>query len=254
MDIYVLVKQVPDTETRIKTQGAGIDESGIKWIISPFDEHALEEALRLKEKLVSANVVALSLGPERSVEALRNSYALGVDQAVHIKDDSCNVLDVSYSAAVLGSYLKQKGAQIVLTGHIAIDSQSSMVPSMVAEYLGCANINNAVEVQLNGENVRVRREIEGGLATMESAMPVVVTAAKSLNDPRYPSLKGIMAAKKKGVETVEVSSLDSRVAKIELLDVQLPPPRPSARIIEGSTPQEKAAQVVKALREEVKVI
>ncbi len=253
MNIYVLVKQVPDTETRIKVQESGIDESGIKWIISPFDEQALEEGLRLKEKS-GGSVTALSLGPQRTVEALRNAYALGVDHAVHIKDEAYNVFDVSCTAAIISSYLKQKEAQIILTGHIAIDSQSSMVPAMVAEYLECANINNAVKLELEGDKIRVRREIEGGLATMESALPVVITATKSLNDPRYPSLKGIMASKKKEVETVEAAPLMSALPKIELVTVDPPPPRPSARIIEGASAEEKAAQLVKALREEAKVI
>lgn len=252
MNIFVLVKQVPDTETRIKPSGNSIDESGIKWIVSPFDEHALEEALRQKEK-AGATVTAVSLGPARSVEALRTAYALGVDKAVHIVDESYDILDVSYAASVLAAYLKGADANIVLTGHIAIDSQSSMVPSMIAQLMGCANINNAVELEINGDKVKVRREIEGGLATMESPAPVVISAAKNLNDPRYPSLKGIMASKKKQIESVEVGSLGVEGGRIEVVGIEPPPPRPPGRVLEGET-QGKVAELVKALREEVKVI
>lgn len=253
MNIFVLVKQVPDTETRIKTSGAGIDENGIKWIVSPFDEHALEEALKLKEK-TGATVTAVSMGPARCVEALRTAYALGVDSAIHLKDDSYNVFDVAYAAAVLAKFCKDSGADLVLTGHTAIDSQSSMVPGMIAENMGVANINNAIELTVDGDKVKVRREIEGGLATMESATPVVITAAKNLNEPRYPSLKGIMASKKKKVEEKAVADLGVDGAKVEMVGMEPPPPRPAGRVLEGDSPEAKAAELVKSLREEAKVI
>jgi electron transfer flavoprotein beta subunit len=251
MKIYVLVKQVPDTETNIKVSGNAINEAGIKWIVSPFDEHALEEALRLKEK-TAGTVTAVSLGPDRVVEALRTAYALGVDQAVHLKDDSYNVLDVSYAAAVLANFLKAEGADMIISGHTAIDSQSSMVPAMIAEHLGCANINNCVELTVDGQNVEAKREIEGGSARMKTTLPVVVTAAKDLNDPRYPSLKGLMAAKKKQIETREAGTAD--VNKIEVLSLEMPPARPAGRIIGGDSPEAKAAELVGALKNEAKVI
>ncbi|MBX7056612.1 MAG: electron transfer flavoprotein subunit beta/FixA family protein [Leptospirales bacterium] len=253
MNIFVLVKQVPDTETRIKTKETGIDETGIKWIVSPFDEHALEEALRQKEKN-GATVTALSLGPERCVEALRTAYALGVDKAVLLKDDSYNVFDVAYAAAAIAKYLQSAGADVILAGHIAIDSQSSMTPAMIAEHLGCANINNAIELSIEGGSVKVKREVEGGSGVMSSATPVVITASKGLNDPRYPSLKGIMASKKKQIESVDVASLGVSAPKVALASMEPPPPRPPGRIIEGDSPETKARELVKALREEAKVI
>ncbi len=253
MNIFVLVKQVPDTETRIKTQGTGIDENGIKWIVSPFDEHALEEALRQKEK-AGATVTAVSLGPARCVEALRTAYALGVDNAIHLKEDEYNVFDVNHTAATLAAFLKDAGADVILSGHIAIDSQSSMVPAMIAERLGVANINNAIELSIDGGKVKVKREIEGGTAEMESATPVVITAAKNLNDPRYPSLKGIMASKKKKIEEKSAADLGVDAPKIEMLNMEPPPPRPPGRIVEGDSPEAKAAEVVKALRDEAKVV
>ncbi len=253
MKICVLVKQVPDTETRIKISGTGIDESGIKWIVSPFDEHALEEALRLKEK-TGGEVTAVSLGPDRVIEALRTAYALGVDNAIHLKDDTYNVLDVSYAASVLAAFLKAGGFDIILSGHIAIDSQSSMVPAMIAELLGCANVNNAIEVSVEAGKVTVKREIEGGTAKMSGPTPVVITAAKDLNDPRYPSLKGIMASKKKKIDTQPADTSAAQAPRVQVVSLEMPPPRPPGRIIEGDSPEAKAAELTKSLREEIKVI
>ena len=251
--IIVLIKQVPDTETRIKIKGPSIDDTGVKWITSPFDEHALEEALRQREK-AGAEILAVSLGPERCKEALRNAYALGVDKAIHIKDENYNVLDVSYTAEVIAKYLEGIEAGVILCGHIAIDSQSSMVPAMIAERLGIANVNNAVELKIEGDKVKIRREIEGGRAIVETSLPVLVTAAKDLNDIRYPSLKGIMAAKKKQIESIDIASLGVEKGKLELLSIDPPPARPPGRVIDASSPEAKAKELVKALREEVKVI
>lgn len=255
MKIYVLVKQVPDTETNLKIDGTKIVEAGVKWIVSPFDEHALEESLRLKDK-TGGTITAVSLGPTRAAEALRTAYALGVDNAIHIKDDSYNVLDVGYAAGVLAKFLKSEGAEVILAGHIAIDSQSSAVPAMIAEALGCANINNAIELSVDGDKVIAKREIEGGTAVMETAKPVVVSAAKNLNDPRYPSLKGIMASKKKKIEERAVADVlgGDTLPKIEIVSIEPPAPRPPGRILDGADPKAKAAELVKVLREEAKVI
>lgn len=255
MKIFVLVKQVPDTETNIKVDGSGISEGGIKWIVSPFDEHALEESLRLKEK-TSGTITAVSFGPQRCQEALRTAYALGVDAAVHIQDDAYNVLDVAYAAKVLAKYLQEQGADIILSGHVAIDSQSSMVPAMIAQHLGCANISNAIELNVDGDKISCKREIEGGTASMETTKPAVITAAKNLNEPRYPSLKGIMASKKKKIETVEVASVlgGDNAPRIEVASMEPPPPRPPGRVLEGDSPEAKAAELVKSMREEAKVI
>ncbi len=253
MKIVVLIKQVPDTETAIKVSGTGIVETGIKWIVSPFDENALEEALRLKEK-TGGTVTAVSLGPDRVVEALRTAYALGVDNAVHIKDDSYHVLDVAYAASALAKYLSADKPDLILTGHTAIDSQSSVVPAMIAEHLGCPHIANTVELKVDGGKVSAKREIDGGTARMEVSGLAVVTAAKSLNDPRYPSLKGIMASKKKQIDVKPVDSLGVTAPKIAVASMEPPPPRPPGRIIAGDSPEAKAKDLVKSLREEAKVI
>lgn len=253
MNIFVLVKQVPDTETRIKVTGTGIDEGEIKWVVSPFDEQAIEGALKIKEK-TGGTVTAVSLGPDRVVEALRTALAMGADTAVHIKDDSYNVLDVGYSAFVIAKYLKEKSPDLIITGHTAIDSQSGMVPSMIAEYLGIPGIISAIEIEPSEDKVRVRREIEGGTAIMESPLPVIITAAKKLNEPRYPALKGIMAAKKNKPEVVEASTLSEGAPMISVTGMELPPARPPGRIIEGDSIEAQVDELVRLLKEEARVI
>ncbi len=253
MKVITLVKQVPDTETQIKINGNQINETGIKWIVSPFDEHALEEALKIREKH-KAEVVAVSLGPDRVQEALRTAYALGVDRVAHIKDDSYNTLDIHYTAQILTAYLKTENPDIILTGHIAIDSQSSMVPSLVAEILGIPNVNYAIKVEIDGNKAKITREIEGGTADVEVQLPVLITATKKLNDPKYPSLKGILAAKKKQIQVIDVNSLGVNIPKIEVVSLEPPPPRPPGRIIDGESPEAKAKELVRLLREEAKVI
>ena len=255
MKIFVLIKQVPDTETRVKLDGKGINESNIKWIISPFDEHAIEEAILQKAK-TQAETTVITLGPSRCVSALRTAFAMGIENGVHIQDDSYNVLNTSYTAAILAAYLKQASPDIVFTGHTAIDSQSAIVPSMIAQHLGISNINNAVEVNVKDTSVEVKREFETGLGIISSPLPVVISAAKSLNNPRYPSLKGIMSAKKKEIKVVEASSLglENTNLHIEIESLELPPPRPPGRVIEADDSQGKASILVKALREEAKVI
>jgi len=255
MKIYVLVKQVPDTETRIKIDGAAISEAGVKWIVSPFDEHALEETLRLREK-TQGNITAVSYGPERAKDALRTALALGVDRAVLIKDESYNPLDVGYAATALAAFLKSEGADLVLAGHTAIDSQSSLVPSMIAESLGCPCVNNVTEVTPEGSSIVCKKEIDGGAGVMKCEAPAVLTAAKSLNEPRYPSLKGIMAAKKKTIEekSAEETLGSSAPPRLEIVSLEMPPDRPQGKILEGDSPEAKAQELVKLLREEARVI
>ncbi len=255
MKIFVLIKQVPDTETRIKIKGSVIDETGIKWIISPFDEHAIEEAVSQKAKIgAGCETTVVTLGPARCVSALRTAFAMGIDNAVHIKDDSYNVLDTAHTAEVLATYLKDASADLIITGHTAIDSQSSIVPSMIAQHLNIPNINNAIKVEINGDALEATREFEGATGIMTSSLPAILTAAKKLNTPRYPSLKGIMTAKKKSIDEIDSSTLKASTGKIEISSLTLPPARPSGRIIEGDDSGIKAKTLVKALREEAKVI
>ena len=253
MKVLVLVKQVPDTEANIKPQGSGISEGGIKWIISPYDEFAIEEGLKIREKN-GGEVIAVSVGPDRVVEALRTSYAMGVDKAVHIKTDDYQTLDSYYTSTLLAEFAKSENPDVIIGGRQSIDSDSSQVVIQIAEYLGIPHMALTLKLDIDGSNARATREVEGGTAEVEAALPVAVTAQKGLNEPRYPSLKGIMTAKKKPVDVKTPADLGAPAGSIEVVSIESPPPRAEGRILEGSDPAQLAAQLVKALREEAKVI
>lgn len=253
MKVVVLVKQVPDTETNIKLGDKSINEAGIKWIISPYDEFAIEEGIKLREKN-GGEVIAVSVGPDRVKEVLRTAYAMGVDKAVHIKVDNYNTFDSMFTSQLIANYAKVEKADIILAGRQAIDSDSAQVPSQIAEELGVGHIVLATKIEINGSNAKVTREVEGGSAVVEVALPAVITANKGLNEPRYPSLKGIMSAKKKPIDVKQVADLGTPASKIEVVGLEPPPPRIAGRKLEAADAAGFASQLVKALREDAKVI
>ncbi|MCC5815616.1 MAG: electron transfer flavoprotein subunit beta/FixA family protein [Leptospira sp.] len=253
MKIVVLVKQVPDTETNIKVGDKTINEAGIKWIISPYDEFAIEEGIRIREKS-GGEVIAVSVGPDRVVEALRTAYAMGVDKAVHIKVDDFNTFDSGYTSEVLASFAKAEGADLVIGGRQSIDTDSSQVAIQIAERMGAAHIAMALKLEISDKTVKATKEIDGGTAEVETSLPLVVTAQKGLNEPRYPSLKGIMTAKKKPIDTKTPADLGVSAGAVEVVSLEPPPPRIAGRKLEASDAADFASQLVKALREEAKVI
>jgi len=253
MKIVVLVKQVPDTETNIKVGDKAINETGVKWIISPYDEFAIEEGIRIREKN-GGEVVAVSVGPDRVVEALRTSYAMGVDRAVQIKVDDYNTFDSAYTSEVLASFAKAENADIVIGGRQSIDSDSSQVAIQIAERMSAAHIAMALKLEITGNVIKATREIDGGTASVETSTPAVITAQKGLNEPRYPSLKGIMTAKKKPIETKTPADLGVTAGTVEVVSLEPPPPRIAGRKLEAADAAGFASQLVKALREEAKVI
>jgi electron transfer flavoprotein beta subunit len=253
MKIVVLVKQVPDTETNIKVGDKSINEAGIKWIISPYDEFAIEEGIRIREKS-GGEVIAVSVGPDRVVDALRTAYAMGVDKAVHIKADDYNTFDSAFTSEVLAAFAKAEGAELVIGGRQSIDTDSSQVAIQIAERMGAAHIAMALKLDIDGKTVKATKEIDGGTANVETSLPVVVTAQKGLNEPRYPSLKGIMTAKKKPIDTKTPADFGVSAGKIEVVGLEPPPPRIAGRKLEAADAAGYAQQLVKALREEAKVI
>lgn len=255
MNVVVLVKQVPDTEAVIKIAGDQVNEGAIpKWIISPYDEYALEEAIQIKEK-TGGSVTAISLGGDKVVEALRTAYALGVDNAIHIKADEYNSFDGLTIARGIQAALNGVEYDVILAGRQAIDSNAGQVPFILAELLGIPQVMWATELNLDGGNFKAKREIEGGTASVEGSLPALVTCTKGLNEPRYPSLKGIMASKKKKIEAKEWGDLGVSEASTQtIVKAELPPPRPEGRILEAETGEDYAQQLVKAMREEIKVI
>jgi electron transfer flavoprotein beta subunit len=259
MKILVAVKQVPDTATQVKiaADAKSIDSAGITWIVSPYDEFAVEEALRIKDKRGEGEVVAVTLGPERAKEALRSCLAMGCDRAIHLNDPAWGAADTLLTARTLAAVVKQEAPQLVLCGRQAIDDDMGAAPAQLAETLGwpCAYWIMEEAVGADGKSIRVARQVEGGLEVFEVPLPAVLTCQKGLNEPRYPTLKGIMGAKKKEIKDLKASDLglDAGGGQLSVVTLQALPPRPPGRIIPGDVAT-AVKELVRALREEAKAI
>jgi electron transfer flavoprotein beta subunit len=246
----VCIKQVPDTETRVKVAGDGktLDPAGVTWVMNPFDEFAVEAALQLKEKAGAGEVVAISLGGAGVQTTLRNALAMGADRALHLKTDTLSPDGLAVAKA-LAAAIKPLNASIVWLGKSAVDDEAAQVGPMLATLLGIPCATVAATFELAGETAKVEREIEGGREQVELPLPCVLTAEKGLNSPRYASLKGIMAAKKKTIEEV---AADLGAPNLEIVSMELPPARAAGRIVgEGAA---AVPELVRALRDEAKVI
>jgi electron transfer flavoprotein beta subunit len=259
MKILVMIKQVPDTATQVKvgSDPRAIDTAGVTWIVSPYDEYAVEEALRIKEKRGQGEVVAVSLGPDRVKEALRSCLAMGVDRAIHLLDPAWDAADSLITARALAAVIKQQAPALALFGRQAIDDDMGSVPAQVAELLGwpCASWIMEEAVDEGGKAIRVGRQVEGGLEVFDLPLPAVASAQKGLNEPRYPTLKGIMGAKKKEIKDVKAADLglSQDAPGIAVIKLETLPPRPPGRIIPGE-PAEAVKELVRALREDAKAI
>jgi electron transfer flavoprotein beta subunit len=250
MKIVVCVKQVPDTETRIRIAGdkKSVDPTDFNWILNPYDEYAVEEALQIKEKNGDSTVTVISVGPERVTSALRSGLAMGADEAILIKTEDVP-MDTSMAAKALADVLKDMAFDLLLCGKQAVDDDSQHVGPMVAEMLDLPCVTAITDLTLENGKAIAKREIEGGTEVVESSLPAVMTAEKGLNEPRYPALRGIMMAKRKTIEekTVELNAAQTRVVNLEY-----PPSRKGGRIV-GEGP-DAVAELVRLLREEAKVI
>lgn len=258
MKVFVCIKQVPDTETKIKIRadGNGIDATGIKWVMNPYDEFAVEEAIKMKESGKASAVTAVGLGPKARVsEALRTALAMGADDAVVI--DAPEDMDSYATAKALAAAIKAEGdGKFILTGKLAIDDNQAAVSQMIAEFLGLPHATVVSKLEYGDNQVTAEREVEGGTREIvQLTLPAVVGANKGLNAPRYASLPGIMKAKKKQIKEIALSALDSNAGelRVKFQDYQLPPEKPPVKVIQGDAAQ-TAAQLVKLLREEAKVI
>jgi len=257
MNIYVCIKQVPDTETKIKlnADSSWIDTAGIKWIISPFDEFAIEEALRLKEKNAGSLVTVLSAGPARVVEAIRTALAMGADSGIHIEIPEN--ADSNFAAKALAGALKKEAkVDIVFTGKEAIDDGAAQGSQLIAEYAGMPHATVVLAVEYGATSVKCKREIEGGAFEMvELPLPALIAAQKGMNEPRYASLPNIMKAKKKEVKSLKLADTGASEAdqKIKYKNFQLPPPKQAGKKITGDAAAQ-AKELVRLLHEEAKVV
>ena len=248
MKILVFVNHVPDTETKVKVGADGklIDPAGVNFMLSPYDEIAVEEALKTKQQFTGEVVVA-SLGGDTNKETLRKALAMGCDKAVLLKDSA--VRDSFGVASGLADYAKEYGAEIIFFGKQSIDYDDAQVGGLVAELLGVPSISVVVKLEIKDGNIVAEREIEGGHEIVHSKLPAVITAQKGLNEPRYPSLKGIIDAKRKPIEEKTIAPVASRV---EVSALRLPPAKASGKIV--GTDASAAAELVRLLHEEAKVI
>ncbi len=257
MKIGVLLKQVPDTETRIrvKPDGSSIEEGEIKWIINPYDEFAVEAAIRLKEKR-GGEVVIVSAGPPRAVEAIRQAMAMGADRGIRI-DTTGVALDSLTTALALSKACAHEKFDIIFAGKQAIDDDCGQVHIAVAEVLGLPHVSPVEEFSLSDDGTKalLTRPVAGGTKEkIESSLPVIIGCEKGLNEPRYASLPGIMKAKAKPIAEFKVADLlGGEGPKLRTISWSLPPERKAGKIIPGE-PEVAAAELVRLLREEAKVI
>ncbi len=257
MKIFVCIKQVPDTETKIKiaADGNSIDPTGIKWVMNPYDEYAVEEAVKLRDANPGSQVWVLSAGPKaRVIESIRTALAMGADEGIVINADN---LDSLATAKALSEVIKAEGgAQIIFSGKLAIDDNAASVPQMVAEFLKVPHTSVVSKFNYSAESVTVERDIEGGAKEVVQMMnPSVVAANKGLNMPRYASLPGIMKAKKKVIKEIEFSSLGvaATEVKTKYVGFALPAEKPPVKMIAGDA-SAQVSELAKLLREEAKVL
>lgn len=256
MKILVCVKHVPDTEAKIKVaaDGKSPDLAGVKMIVSPYDEYALEEALLIKEAGGATEVSALAFGGDEVQPSLRQALAMGADRALHVKGEVAGA-DALARARALAAAIRTENPELVFTGKTGVGDDEGLVPAMLAEMLDRPHAGNVFKLEIASGRFTASRGIEGAVEVVEGSLPAVVAWDKGDHEPRYASLKGIMAAKKKPlvVKTLEELGIASEPPRVARESLELPPPRPSGRLIPGDA-GEAAKTLAALLRDEAKVI
>jgi electron transfer flavoprotein beta subunit len=257
MDLIVIMKRTFDTEERISIKNGKIDEQEAEFIINPYDEYAIEEAILLREQH-GGEVKVVTVGDEDAEKELRTALAMGADKAVLINIDEVEEeLDHFSIAETLTAYLKSQKFDMILGGNLAVDDGSGQVAPRVAERLDTNLITTITKIEVNGEQVTIERDVEGDVETVETSLPILVTCQQGLNEPRYPSLPGIMKAKKKPLETIDFDDLDleeeSIKAKSRAVEFYLPPERTAGIILEGEM-EEQTKELVELLKTKSKVL
>lgn len=262
--MIVCLKQVPDTAADVKPlpDGSGIDTADLPWVISPYDEFALEEAIRIKERLGQGSVTTITMGPERAATALRTALAMGADRAVHITGEEFEGSDAYVTAKVLAAAIARAKFDLVLCGKMAVDDYDAQVGILLAQRLGVGHVCAVTKIEVNQEarTITAHSETDLGTEVIECDLPAVVMAEKGLNEPRYPSVISVMKAKQKPLEVLRAADLGLRGEEIgragsRLRTVRLaaPPARGECRMVEGDA-QQAARELLRLLREEAKVL
>ncbi|WP_404458883.1 electron transfer flavoprotein subunit beta/FixA family protein [Sutcliffiella horikoshii] len=257
MNIFVLLKRTFDTEERLTVSNGSINEDGAEFIINPYDEYAVEEAIQVRDTH-GGEVTVVTVGSEEAEKELRTALAMGADKAVLINtEDDVENGDQFTTAKILAEFLKDKDADLIIGGNVAIDGGSGQVGPRVAELLDIPYVTTITKLDIEGGKATIVRDVEGDSEVIETSLPLLVTAQQGLNDPRYPSLPGIMKAKKKPLEELELDDLDldedDVEAKTKTLEIYLPPKKEAGRVLQGEL-DAQVKELVSALRNEAKVI
>lgn len=249
MRILVPIKRVPDykAKLKVKADGTAIETEGIKWIVNPFDEIAVEEAIRLREAGKVSEVVVVTIGPEDAVQQLRSAMALGADKGILVKYEGA--IDSDLAARALEKVYARGEYNLVIMGKQAIDSDANQTAQLLAAFLNLPQACFASKVVLEGEEAVVTREVDGGLETVKVPTPCIISTDLRLNEPRYPSLPNIMKAKNKPLETLSLSELGvDPEPKVRVVRMSPPAKRQAGRKVSG------VEELISVLRDEVKAI
>lgn len=257
MNIYVLLKKTFDTEEKINLHDGRIDDDGAEFIINPYDEYAVEEAIKQRDEH-GGEVIVVTIGDEDSEKQLRTALAMGADKAVLINtEEDLEDGDQYTTAKILEAYFENKEVDLILAGNVAIDEASGQVGPRLAEALGIPYVTTITNLTIDGEDVSIEKDVEGDVERIETTLPLLVTCQQGLNEPRYPSLPGIMKAKKKPLEELELDDLDLDEDDVEpktkTIEVFLPPAKEAGRVLEGDV-QDQVKELVSLLKNEKKVL
>lgn len=257
MDIYVLMKKTFDTEEKINVSGGRVEDDGAEYIINPYDEYAIEEAIKQRDEH-GGEVTVVTIGDEDSEKQLRTALAMGADKAVLINtEDDLEDGDQYTTAKILEAFFEDKEPDLILAGNVAIDEASGQVGPRVADLLGIPYVTTITGLKIDGDKVTIEKDVEGDVEIIETTLPLLVTCQQGLNEPRYPSLPGIMKAKKKPLEVLDIDDLDVEeedvAAKTTVVDVYLPPEKQAGKKLEGE-PSQQVKELVSLLKTEAKVL
>ncbi|MBT2215190.1 electron transfer flavoprotein subunit beta [Virgibacillus dakarensis] len=257
MNIYVLLKKTFDTEEKIAVSNGQIEDDGAEYIINPYDEYAVEEAINQRDAH-GGEVTVVTIGDEDSEKQLRTALAMGADKAVLINtEDDLEDGDQFTTAKILEAFFDEKDVDLILAGNVAIDEASGQVGPRLAERLDIPYVTTITGLKIDGNTVYIDKDVEGDLEKVETTLPVLVTCQQGLNEPRYPSLPGIMKAKKKPLEELEIDDLDldgdELEPKTKTIEIFLPPEKEAGRVLEGEL-DAQVKELVSLLRNEAKVL
>jgi len=257
MDIYVLLKKTFDTEEKIVISDGEIEDDSAEFIINPYDEYAVEEAIKQRDEH-GGEVTVVTIGDEDSEKQLRTALAMGADKAVLINtEDDLEEGDQFTTAKILETYFEDKEPDLILAGNVAIDEASGQVGPRLATRLGIPFVTTITSLEIDNDTVKIDKDVEGDVEKIETTLPLLVTCQQGLNEPRYPSLSGIMKAKKKPLEELEIDDLDLDEDELEpktkTVEIFLPPEKEAGRVLEGEI-EDQVKELVTLLKDEAKVL